>query len=258
MVFVQALWVAWVAGLVACGSRTGMLSAIGADAEVPICPGDPSCPGTGTGTGGSGGMGTTATTGAGGSGGVGAGGTGTGGGGGIGGDGAGGVGGIIVTTGGTGGGGGTGGAGGAAGSGGIGPCTTGEGRPCTPEQCVNRCHRFQIGGYAELRSSARRCACEGNDRCAGVCASTVCIGEHPDSACQQCFIPLVLNPPSLASCAPATCPTADVGPSASADSGRTIAKSCWRVCGSALRSERHLARLTEKWPQDASVETAKL
>ena len=211
MVVLRALGMALLAGLVACGSRTGMLSAIGSDGEAPVCPGDPSCPGGGTGgTGASGGVGTT--TGAGGSGGdgVGAGGSVTGGRGGTGGDGAGGVGGVIIVTGGTGGGGGTGrgGAGGTAGSGGFGPCIT-DGGPCSPEQCVNRCHRFRIGGYAELRSSGKRCACEPAERCADVCATTLCIGAAPDDACERCFIPLMLNPPDA--CLQRTCGLPDGG-----------------------------------------------
>ena len=197
----RAFGLALLAGLAACGSRTGMLSAIGGDGEAPICPGDPSCAGgtggIGTGAGGTGGDGI-GTGGTGGDG-VGAGGSGAGGRGGTGGDGVGGVGGIIIVTGGTGatgGSGGTsrGGSGGSGGSGGFGPCTTDDG-PCTPEQCASRCHRFRIGGYAELRSSGKRCACEPADRCADVCAKTLCVGDAPDSACERCFLPLMLNPP---------------------------------------------------------------
>jgi glutaredoxin 3 len=66
-----------------------------------------------------------------------------------------------------------------------------------------------IGGYTELRSSGRRCACEAADRCAGVCASTLCIGDAPDNACERCFLPLMLNPPE--SCLQRACDLPDGG-----------------------------------------------
>jgi len=174
----------------------------------PVCPGDPSCPsgtgGTDTGSGGAGGD-----VGAGGAGALsGTGGAGTGG---FGNGGNGGTGGIIVVTGGAGGGGtggvgtGGGGTGGSGGSSGFGPCIADDG-PCTPQQCVNRCHRFRIGGYAELRSSGRRCACESSARCSNECAGSLCIGDEPPgaSACETCFLRLAVNPPEacLTRCGP--------------------------------------------------------
>jgi hypothetical protein len=167
--------------------------------------------GTGGGTTGSGGNGAGTT----GSGGTGAGTTGPGGAGGAttgsGGTGSGGTGagtgGANTGGGGTGAGGaGTGGISGSGGSGGgIGPCTVSGGQPCTYQQCVNRCHKFQIGGYAALRSIAKRCACDVPAVCRQSCESTLCVGDEPPagSQCQLCLVRLALEPP--AQCLLKTC-----------------------------------------------------
>jgi hypothetical protein len=85
----------------------------------------------------------------------------------------------------------------AGGAGGIGPCLS-NGRPCTPEECTNRCHKYRIGGYTELLSSARRCACASADRCSSECADTYCAGQSPSEAspCEKCVLRMALRPPA--------------------------------------------------------------
>jgi hypothetical protein len=207
---------AFLVGLAACGSRTVLEGRAGPDGGAPICPGALDCVGPGgTGgvgaTGGTGGIGTGGTGAIGGTGGIGTGGTGTGATGGTGGIGTGGAGtgaagrtgGIGaggsggLGTGGVGTGGGGAGKGGSAGTGGIGPCTD-DGGPCTPQQCVSRCTKYKFGGFAELSSSGRKCACASSDRCANECADSLCIGVDPlptGNACATCLIRLALNPP---------------------------------------------------------------
>ena len=176
----SAIRAAFLFTLAACGSRT-FDGGEAPDGAAGIGPASMNCPSgaSGAGQGAGGGGGTGGSGAASGTGGVGAGGLGTGG----------------ISTGGTGGS--SAGAGGSGGTAGIGPCTTGSGGPCTPQQCVNRCSKFQIGGRTELISSGRMCACASSDRCANECAGSVCMGidSTGGTPCEICFIRLALNPP---------------------------------------------------------------